>query len=105
MISRHCTFWDNLDLDPSNRTLNMNILNHIKWLTFSGYRCNYCVKKGMSFIFIKNIFSNVFIDSWWGNNTQEKFYWQKSDIRNALFGKFVSKPISGTLNRGQRLAT
>lgn len=36
---------------------------------------------------------------------KQKFYWQKSDIRNALFGKFVSKPISGTLNRGQRLAT
>lgn len=34
MISRRCTFWDNLDVDPSNRTLNMNILNHIKRLTF-----------------------------------------------------------------------
>lgn len=30
---------------------------------------------------------------------------KKSDIRNASFGKFLSKPISGTLNRGQRLAT
>lgn len=58
-------------------------------------------KKGTSFIFMKNIFSNVLIDSWWGNNTQAKFYWQKSDIRNASFGKFLSKPISGTLNRGQ----